>query len=121
MTDRAADRLDSIAPTVGKLMRLLASDHDGEIVNAARALQRVLGNVGLDLNDFARMIEGDTVSPSEPDWRDQLLFCAKQIKRLNARDAQFVATLLSTTRWREPSAKQRKWLDDIVERLREAA
>jgi hypothetical protein len=115
------DRLDSIAPTVGKLIRLLASEHDGEAISAARALRRVLGNAGLDLNDLASMIDGGSDAPALSDWRDQLLFCSQRIKRLNVRDAQFIATLVTTTEWREPSAKQRKWLGDIVERLREAA
>ena len=47
---------DAIAPIADKLkrcIRLLASDRDGEIVAAARALNRTLQSAGLDLRAFA--------------------------------------------------------------------
>jgi hypothetical protein len=49
--------LNGAAPTVAKLLRLLASDQPGEIVATARALQRVLHTAGLDLHDLANAIE----------------------------------------------------------------
>ena len=41
----------------GKLIRMLASPRDAEVVNAARALQRQLKADGKDLNDLANTLE----------------------------------------------------------------
>ena len=41
----------------GKLIRMLASPQDAEVVNAARALQRHLKADGKDLNDLANTLE----------------------------------------------------------------
>jgi len=41
----------------GKLIRMLASPQDAEVVNAARALQRQLKADGKDLNDLANTLE----------------------------------------------------------------
>jgi hypothetical protein len=45
------------AEKVGKLFRLLASDFDGEVLNAARRMKRLLGAKGLSLSDIATVIE----------------------------------------------------------------
>jgi hypothetical protein len=42
---------------VGQLIRMLASDQDGEVVAAARALKKILEQHGKDLNDFAAFVE----------------------------------------------------------------
>ncbi|RYB01416.1 hypothetical protein D3272_26180 [Lichenibacterium ramalinae] len=47
----------TILPKVGALLRMLASPADGEALNAARALSRALGGVGLDINDLADVVE----------------------------------------------------------------
>ncbi len=52
----------AIAPRIGALLRMLGSDHDGEALGAARALQRTLGGVGLDFHDLAGTIEHPAVS-----------------------------------------------------------
>jgi hypothetical protein len=41
---------------VAKLVRLLGSDQDGEIVAAVAALRRTLGVAGIDLHDLADVI-----------------------------------------------------------------
>ena len=41
---------------LAKLVAVLASDHDGEIVAAAHALRRTLTRAGLDLHAFAKAI-----------------------------------------------------------------
>jgi hypothetical protein len=42
---------------VAAALRLLASDRDGEVVAAARAVRRTLAGVGADLNDLASYVE----------------------------------------------------------------
>jgi hypothetical protein len=42
---------------LGDLIRLLASEHDGEVVASAHALKRLLASRDADLNDFAGAIE----------------------------------------------------------------
>jgi hypothetical protein len=42
---------------VGKLVRLLASDKEGEVLAAVAALKRTLGAGGADINDMADAVE----------------------------------------------------------------
>jgi hypothetical protein len=48
--------LAPIADKIGKLIRLLASDRDREVLGAARAIVRTLANSGLDLHALAEGI-----------------------------------------------------------------
>jgi hypothetical protein len=105
----------TIAPTLGKLIPLLASDHDGEVVATARAIDRVLKSSGRDWHDLAATI----CLPAPADWRKEARFCASNAKRLTERELDFIATL---ARYRgHPTDKQRQWLSDIAARLRAAA
>jgi hypothetical protein len=45
--------LAPIADKLGKLLRLLSSSHDGEVVAAARGIDRTLKSVGLDVHALA--------------------------------------------------------------------
>ena len=44
-------------PDIAKLILLLGSPHDGEVIAAARALVRALKQQGMDLHDFAAITE----------------------------------------------------------------
>jgi len=46
-----------ITPKLGKFVRLLGSDNEGEVVAAARALVRTLTAQGCDLHDLAKHVE----------------------------------------------------------------
>jgi hypothetical protein len=49
-----------LAPISGRLanfLRLLASDKDGEVVSAARAMVRTLAGIGADIHDVAACVE----------------------------------------------------------------
>lgn len=50
-----------LPPRIPQLVRLLASDSDGEVVAAARALRRTLASVSMDMNDLAARLEGHDV------------------------------------------------------------
>src|SRR5262249_51209541 len=105
----------TITPTIGKLLRLLGSDKDGEVVASARALRRVLQGAGLDLHDLARMVEGS----DEREWRKMVRHCRSKGDRLSAKERDFVDSLM---RWRgKPTERQLIWLTAISERLREKA
>lgn len=57
----------SLAQRVAKLVPLLASDKDGEVVAAARAIARTLGTAGTDLHDLADTLNRmQTVSGPRP-------------------------------------------------------
>ncbi len=59
-----APRIDRIK--VGKLLRLLSSDKDGEVVAATSALKRTLEAAGLDLHDLAGAAERALQQPATP-------------------------------------------------------
>lgn len=45
------------APTIlQKLLPMLASDNEGEVIASVRAIRRALGRAGMDLHDLARMV-----------------------------------------------------------------
>ena len=117
-----APALLHIAPTVAKLIRLLSSDRDGEVVASVRAMRRVLAAAGLSLHDLADAIElPDQTSHGGKfdDWRVMAKACARCPHLLSEREISFVRTM---TRWRgKPSRKQSEWLQAIYDRITEAA
>lgn len=55
-------------PKLPQLVRLLASDHDGEVVAAARAIGRALDSAGLSFHDLADRLSfhQETKTPHAP-------------------------------------------------------
>jgi hypothetical protein len=107
----------TIAPTLGKMIPRLASDHDGEVVATVRAIGRLLKSSGRDWHDLAATLSLPTSIPSA-DWRGEARFCAGNAQRLSERELNFIVTL---ARYRGcPTDKQLKWLHDIVSRLQGA-
>ena len=108
----------TITPTLGKLIPLLASNHDGEVIATARAIDRLLRSSGRDWHDLAATICVPTPVPNS-DWRREAPFCAGHAKRLTERELDFIASL---ARYRStPSPKQQQWLRNIADRLRGGA
>jgi hypothetical protein len=120
--------------SLGKLLRLLASDVDGEVLGAVRALRRVLATNKLDLHDLANIIESPSIAPSsgngrayarhwhddivetEIPWRDMVAACMRHIGRFSSKEREFVRNMNG---WcGEPSAKQVQWLLALFERVR---
>jgi hypothetical protein len=99
---------------LGKLIRLLASDKDGEVVAAARALGRSLQTVGADFHDLARMVERSNYNGHDHDYQRMAQFCADRSEVLKPNERAFVQDMIS---WRNPSEKQIAWLTRIYERL----
>jgi hypothetical protein len=119
--------------TLGKFVRLLASDRDGEVVAAARALGRALAAHGCDFHDLARLIEAPSPAPAppsggrteagrrngsvetEPTWEEMVEACADWPERFSPREWGLITTL---QHWRgEPSEKQINWLNALYRRV----
>ena len=54
----------AVRPALAKLIRLLASDVDGEVLAAVRALGRALKASGCDFHDLASIVEAPSTAPS---------------------------------------------------------
>jgi hypothetical protein len=104
--------LAPIAPRLRKLILMLSSTHDGEVVGAARAIGRVLAYAGTDWHQFADIVTG---ARHGDDWKAMAQACRGQAHRLTPREFDFVNNIL--LRGCEPSEKQWKWLRGIFSRL----
>ena len=63
----------SVSDRLGKFIRLLTSDRDGEVVAAARAIVRTLEGAGADIHDLAESIGATSANGkkfTETDARD---------------------------------------------------
>jgi hypothetical protein len=135
--------LAPIAGKLGKLLRLLSSDQDGEVVAAARALVRTLEAEKLDIHALAdgiatngkkfteeeaaeiyrRGVEDGrrevTFANVEPTWNYIARECAAQSGRLREHEQRFVDDMVCwTVQGGEPTEKQAKWLRAIYARVR---
>jgi hypothetical protein len=125
----------AIRPMLPNLVRMLGSDKDGEALDAARALKRVLKAHGADFHTLAALIEAPSPSPSSSfrdgsfrdsddeeddlDWEVMVDICVAHLDRFREKEQQF---LESMQRWRgEPTEKQLGWLVALFERVRRAA
>jgi hypothetical protein len=132
--------LFQIAERLKKLMLLLSSDKDGEVVNAARAIGRALHTAGADWHDFAGLVDapastkthagkantgkantsGNTdntgnANTGNANWRAMLEYCLRNSTPLSSREQDFINSL---GRWGgEPTPKQLAWLQSIYARL----
>jgi hypothetical protein len=61
---------ETTAKRVAKLFRLLASDFDGEVLNAARRMKQQLVAEGLSINDIATVIESANGEIEERKYSD---------------------------------------------------
>ena len=67
--------LTPIADRLGKLLRLSASNRDGEVISAARGLIRTLTNAGTGIHALADLVErgavnGGNFNSAKPSGRD---------------------------------------------------
>jgi hypothetical protein len=127
----------AVRPAPAKLIRLLASEIDGEVLAAVRALGRALKESGCDFHDLASIVEAPSTAPSaraeadlrnhfggddgetELRWQRMVDACTDQLGRFTSREWQFLQTM---QRWHgRPTQKQLGWLVAVFERVREAA
>jgi hypothetical protein len=113
--------LAPVAPRLSKLLLMLSSPHDGEVVAAARAIDRTLHDGGHDWHDLAKALLPSRVAPDAVDLssdKSTVWWCFHRRHLLSPRDRQFIETLAK--RHKPLSPKQQKWLQDIVAKLERA-
>jgi hypothetical protein len=101
-------------PRLPKLLLMLSSSHDGEVVGAARAIGRVLADTGMDWHHLADAVIRVDRLPTD-DWRAMAQFCRGQAHRLSPREFDFINNIALSRC--EPSEKQWRWLRSIFARL----
>ena len=126
---QSADLKTKLAP----LLRLQASDNDGERANASAAINRLLKKYGVDWHDLTAVLLSNPQpqQPTRSAWKRsdgpinlrradliQLLDTVEQrTPGLSPKSVLFIATLRSRAIYSIVflSAKQWKWLQDLVE------
>ena len=121
--------LITVAPKLEKLLPLLASDRDGEVVATAAAITRTLKRAGADWHDLAKAL-ARTEPPGaiEPVcWRDippseHAGWLAQRAlsSRLSPWEQNFCASILAQVRYRPRStlsAKQIAVLDGCISKI----
>lgn len=117
---------------IGQLIPRLASDQEGDVIGAARALHRVLSAEGRDFHDLARAASADPTivyrtvetrrSRETPDgeWLGKAKYCAARPDALRGKEAEFVADMAVRLQHIAdgPTERQAAWLDTIYHRLR---
>jgi hypothetical protein len=114
--------LAPIADRLGKLVRVLTSDHDGEVV-AARSINRALKSAGLDIHLLVAVIEHGGMNNAKPDrpiWHSVACECAAHPERLRSeKERAFIANMVIWTKLGgDPTERQAKWLRSIYVRVR---
>ncbi len=119
MSAAVASLLPRLRPLIGKL----GSMHDGEIVAAARAIQRLLEREGLNFNDVGAALDGAGEHrpdlEREPDvvlrsWPAAVAWIAQHpFWDPSAHELEFIASIGRILGRRSPSEKQQKWLRGI--------
>jgi hypothetical protein len=112
-----------IAPKIARLLRLLASDKDGEVVATVAALRRVLDSAHLDLHDLAVIVEfcarreAPPIAPTiadDLDVREMIRRCYERTDLLTKRELAFICSM---ARWRgQPTERQMVWLSALHQR-----
>jgi hypothetical protein len=128
-----------------KLIKLLTSDKDGEVVAAARAIHRTLEGAGTDIHELAARIKGCKPSEADmkriydtgvqdgkdaaataqgfsntegPSYYEMAKYCVEHANgRLSAKEQGFVEDMERWCARREPSKKQGRWLHALYVRL----
>jgi hypothetical protein len=118
--------LAPVGPKLSKLLALLSSDHDGEVIAAARAIGRTLGNAGLSFHDLAAALTGSARGEqvAHPSWAE-----LSRSERLDVLDKLLASNVLSgwerafckkTYAWlhlrpgSQLSVKQRAVVDELI-------
>jgi hypothetical protein len=121
--------IEPVAEKLEKLLRMLSSPREGEVVAAAQAIMRTLKGVGADIHELAacvkRAAERDKPAAArdmwrdvEPNWQEIATECRDRGDgRLTPREHEFVNDMVRWTVYRKPSEKQAKWLHSIYVRL----
>jgi hypothetical protein len=106
---------------IAKLLPMLASDKDGEVVATVHAIGRTLKNAGSDWHALAAVLTNSAPAPEpEPQsWHEMALWCQRNdFGRLTLHERDFINNMCG---WRRPmTARQQNLLHDIHTKLRRA-
>ena len=121
--------LATAAPRLAKLIPMLGTDRDGEIVGTVHAIRRTLKSAGCDLHDLALVVERAALpvvvdqprqepapAPELKPWQLTAMHCIRAgMGRLKPAELDFLRGMVH---WLgEPSEKQARWLDAIASAL----
>jgi hypothetical protein len=139
--------LEPVAEKLEKLLKMLSSPRDGEVIAAVQAIMRTLKGAGADIHELAACVKGGKLSTAdmqriydaafadgrraaetkrptaewqdtEPNWQEIATECRDRGDgRLTPREHEFVDDMVRWTVYRKPSEKQAKWLYAIYVRL----
>jgi hypothetical protein len=120
--------LNQIAPRLKKLLLMLSSSHDGEVVAAARKIDSTLRDSGRDWHDLVAGLltparaanhgsrDRNGSDSCAGDWRMMRDYCARHGDHLRLREWDFINDL---EHWRgDLTPKQLTWLNSIYARVR---
>ena len=106
---------------VSKLIPRLASDHDGEVVATARAIDRTLKAAGADWHDVAAACErmrDERADGHETFWHHVAVWCRDCRARLSPQEFFFVRDMAARlVLGGQPSERQANWLRSIYAKL----
>lgn len=115
---------------LAKLLRMLSSNHDGEVLAAVRALDRALKAAGKSFNDLAETLSGKVVFVEAPKelslsrhYREACKWLLDQ-EGLTEKETIFIKDMERRFKFDidfKPSPKQAAWFTLIVKRLAEKA
>ena len=108
---------------LARVCGLLGSEHDGEVLAAARQAEKIRKKLGLTWDELLvsspRKRAADPTPDELTDWQEACLFCLKHFQSLTSWEQDFVTTVARYTR--SPSAKQWIILHRLVAKCRSAA
>jgi hypothetical protein len=113
---------------LGKLLRMLSSDKDGEVLAATAAIKRTLAAEGTDIHTLADALckpaaphatRPESRAPEDdPDWHAIACECQAHNGRFTERERGFVEDMVAWTARATPTEKQQAWLLSIHGRVR---
>jgi hypothetical protein len=131
--------IDDVSDKLSKLVRMLSSPRDGEVVAAAQAIIRTLKGAGTDIHALAKRVEGGSgeqkhsengngtsarrgtgrrgKDEDDPDWHSMAIYCRDNSWRLSEKEEKFVSDMVRWTARGWPSENQARWLHSIYTRL----
>jgi hypothetical protein len=108
---------------VAAIIPRLGSDQDGEIIAAAKALERTLASANQGFTDLADAISPQPVVTTPlkkpaTDWKQAARWCAVYgVGVLTNRELEFVDDLAASKGFRTLSMRQDAWLASILSKL----
>ena len=112
-----------IAASLQKLIPLLGSDQDGEVIGTVKAITRKLRNAGLDFCDLAENIsraEHHAYADRLParTWSEMARYCLARAGQLSSTERRFISDMVPLlARGSTPTEKQASWLAGIYLQL----